>query len=283
MAAASSRTDYEERLNRVTSYIYENLDDGLDLETLAEVACLSPYHWHRIYRATRGETIAATVKRLRLHRAAGYLAQTAMGIAEIADRCGYPNVPSFTRVFESVYGMPPGRYRREGSHTRFQVGAPDRSPHSYEIAIVTLPPQSALTIEHRGSYMEIGKSFDALYGWLIARNLVQPDMRSVAIFYDDPSSVPEKDLRSRAGVVPSAPLDVEFPLELTGIAGREYAVLMHTGPYANMKAAYQWLYGEWLQESGREPANEPVFEEYLNSPRETPPSELMTKICLPLA
>ena len=49
-----------------------------------------------------------------------------------------------------------------------------------------------------------------------------------------------------------------------------------------MKAAYQWLYGEWLVRSGREPADAPVFEAYLNSPVDTPPTELLTEICLPL-
>jgi AraC-like DNA-binding protein len=39
---------YEDRLNRVTAYLYEHLDETLDLEKLAEVAALSPYHWHRV-------------------------------------------------------------------------------------------------------------------------------------------------------------------------------------------------------------------------------------------
>jgi AraC family transcriptional regulator len=49
-----------------------------------------------------------------------------------------------------------------------------------------------------------------------------------------------------------------------------------------MKAAYDWLYGEWLPQSGREPADAPAFEEYLNDPRSTPAPELRTNIYLPL-
>ena len=45
-------------------------------QTLAEVAAMSPYHWHRIYHAMRGETAVATAKRLRLQRASVELAQT---------------------------------------------------------------------------------------------------------------------------------------------------------------------------------------------------------------
>jgi len=63
----------------------------------------------------------------------------------------------------------------------------------------------------------------------------------------------------------------------------ECAVLRHRGPYATMRSAYQWLYGHWLVQSGREAADAPVFEEYLNNPRDTAPADLLTDICLPLA
>jgi AraC family transcriptional regulator len=84
---------------------------------IAEIACMSSYHWHRIYRAIHGETLAATVKRLRLHRAAGDIVRTGLAVSDIARRSGYPNLQSFNRIFKSVYGMPPARYRKEGSHT----------------------------------------------------------------------------------------------------------------------------------------------------------------------
>lgn len=71
-------TDYQERLGRVTAYLHDHLEADLDLNRLAEVAHLSPYHWHRVWHALHGETIAATVRRLRLQRATGYLANTAL-------------------------------------------------------------------------------------------------------------------------------------------------------------------------------------------------------------
>ena len=112
MNNAPSQINYEDRLNRVTAYIYDHLDDDIDLNRLADVACLSPYHWHRVYRAVTGETIAATVKRLRLHRAAGYLAHTSMPVAEIAVRSGYTNLQSFTRIFSAAYGCRPANTGR---------------------------------------------------------------------------------------------------------------------------------------------------------------------------
>jgi AraC family transcriptional regulator len=278
----SSWTDYEERLGRVISYIHDHLDDRLDLNRLAEVACLSPHHWHRVYHAIHGETIAATVKRLRLHRAAGFLANTAMPIEEIAERTGYKNLQSFTRIFGSVYGLPPAQYRRNGSHTRFQQQERERSPVMYDVVIKRLPAMQAVGVDHTGSYMEIGKAFEALFRWLGARNLIGPEMRMVGLYYDDPSSVPEEELRSRACVLVDKALPLEAPVQPTAISGGSYAVLRHKGPYADMRAAYLWFYGTWLLQSGKEIADEPILEEYLNNPRDTPPMELLTEICLPL-
>ena len=281
--AGSSWMNYEERLNRVTAYVYDHLDDEIDLYKLSEIACLSPYHWHRIYHAMRGETLAETVKRLRLQRAAGYLAQTSMTIKEIAERSGYRNLQSFTRIFRSAYDMPPAHYRKTGSHTQFRTQNLQRSNAMYDVAIKTVPKTRAASVSHTGSYMQIGKAFDILYGWLAARDLIRPGIRSIGVFYDDTTVVPEANLRSRACVVTNNGFAIEPPLEHVDILGGEYAVLGHKGPYANMKAAYQWLYAEWLVQSGREVGDAPWFEEYLNSPRDTAPAELMTEIYLPLS
>ena len=115
---------YENRLRRVSAYIHDHLDEDLDMERLAEIACMSSCHWHKIYRAIYGETLAATVKRLRLHRSAGDIVRTDLTVGEIAKRSGYPNLQSFNRIFKSVYGMPPARYRKEGSHKAFE-SSPD--------------------------------------------------------------------------------------------------------------------------------------------------------------
>ncbi len=276
------QNNYEDRLNRVIAYIYDHLDDEIDLQKLADIACMSPYHWHRVYHAVRGETITSTVKRLRLHRSAGYLAQTQIPIEEVAQRSGYPNLQSFTRIFKSVYGLPPAEYRKNGGHKRFSNAMPERMHIMYDVEFRTLPAMTAATIKHTGSYMEVGKAFDRLFGWLASQNLMNDMTRTIGIYYDDPDSVPEADLQSRAGAVLSSSPELQDPIEYTGIEGGKYAVLQHKGPYAEMKSAYQWFYGTWLPQSGREAADAPCFEEYLNNPRDTAPQDLVTEIHMPL-
>jgi AraC family transcriptional regulator len=278
------RARYEARLNRVLDHIYDHLDEPLDIDRLAAIACLSPYHWHRIYQAMVGETVAVTVRRLRLHRAAGYLANGAMPIAEIAERSGYGSLQSFSRTFSAVYGMPPAQYRKEGTHRRFRpTQSGDNQMTMREVVIRDVPAMSVISVDHVGPYMQIGKAFDSLIGWLASRNLLSAQMRMVGIYYDDPGIVPEAELRSKAGVVLPHDVDAAGPVGITPVRGGQYAVLRHQGPYSDMRAAYEWLYGTWLVQSGREAADAPVFEEYLNNPKETAPTDLLTEICLPLA
>ena len=278
----TQRNNYEGRLNRVIAYIYEHLDEEIDLQKLAEVACMSPYHWHRVYHAVRGETIAATVKRLRLHRAAGYLAHSNMPVDEVAQRSGYPNLQSFTRIFKSVYGMPPAQYRKNGGHSRFRNGSPERASIMYDVEIKNVTAIKAATVPHTGPYMEVGKAFDSLFGWLAKEDLMKDTARIIGVYYDDPDSVSEDKLRSRAGAVLSSSPELTPPFEYTEIQGGPYAVLKYKGPYADMKAAYQWFYGEWLIQSGRDAANAPCFEDYLNNPQDTAPNDLLTDIYMPL-
>lgn len=282
MSRPKERIDYQERLNRVIVFIHDHLDEEIDLNRLADVACLSPYHWHRIYHAMSGETIAATVRRLRLHRAAGLLANTTKPIETIAERSGYGGVAAFARAFAADYRMPPAQYRKEGAHAQFMARARADDGTAFEVALATLPPMRLATIDHRGSYMEIGRAFEPLFGWFAARERLGPATRSIGVYYDDPFAVAETELRSRAGLVVDDGFRFEPPLAETSIAGGRYAVLRHKGPYATMRAAYQWLYGAWLAQSGDEPADGPVFEEYLNNPRDTAPADLRTDIYLPL-
>ncbi|MDR7307250.1 AraC family transcriptional regulator [Rhodoferax saidenbachensis] len=234
MNRSHSWTDYQDRLSRVTAYIHDHLAEDLGLDQLAEVAHLSPYHWHRVYHALNGETIAATIRRLRLHRASGYLANTQLLVAQVARKCGYPNVQSFTRAFGAAYGMGPTQYRAQGGHVVFRQGLAQAAAAGYAVDIRFVP------------------------------------------------AVPEAQLRSWAGLSVPADASAAAPLQPMTLGGCTCAVLRHRGPYATMGAAYQWLYGQWLVQSGHAALDQPVFEEYLNNPRDTAPADLLTDIYLPL-
>jgi AraC family transcriptional regulator len=285
MNKAHSWIDYQERLSRVTAYMHDHLAESLDLNHLAEVAHLSPFHWHRVYQALYGESIATTVRRLRLHRGTGYLANTTLPVEQVARKCGYPNAQSFARAFAAHYGMSPTRYRTEGAHMAFRQGQVDAgkvAAAGYTVTVRYVPQVQLAGMAHRGAYMQVGKAFELAFARMAAQGLMRCDTRWMAVYYDDPFVVPEAQLQSRAGLSVPAGCAAQTPLEPFTLGGGLCAVLRHQGPYATMGAAYQWLYGQWLVQSGYEAGDSPVFEEYYNNPRDTPPDQLLSDIYLPL-
>src|SRR5262249_20809830 len=119
-----TRSFYEERVQRAIDRIVANLDEALDLGALAKDACLSPFHFHRVFRGMVGETPVELGRRLRLERAASALADTDRGITQLAFEAGYDTHEAFTRAFRARYGASPSEFRqraRAEGCTRAQI------------------------------------------------------------------------------------------------------------------------------------------------------------------
>ncbi|MDH4442721.1 MAG: AraC family transcriptional regulator [Rhizobium sp.] len=273
---------YSDRLDRVLDYIYAHLDDDLSFDTLAEVACLSSYHWSRIYSAMRGETVVATIRRLRLQRAADQLANADTVLETIIRRAGYSSADSFGRAFKEAYGTSPSSYRENGSHSAFMAATLADNADSFPVTLESLPERRCAGIDHAGSYMQIDHAMGKLFVELSRRSALPAQPAMIGVFFDDPDLVAEQTLRSRACMPVSQPVAIDAPLVETVLRGGCYARLSYKGPYADMRGAYRWLLGVWLPASGYEPDDAPIFEAYLNDPREVPPAELRTDIHLPL-
>lgn len=272
---------YENRILRVLDYIHDNPDGDLSLDQLADVAAMSRFHWHRVFNAITGETCAQAVRRIRLHRAASALVITTTPVAEISQSVGYPNLGSFSRAFTEAYGKSPAAFRKAGCHLPQR---PDFKTGAYPMYPVTIreePARRLVGLSHTGDYHLIGKKFEA-FGALCQTRGLWPQISGVAaVYYDNPAEVAAADLRSFAGAVFSGDA-VPEGMEERHLDSGKVAVLTYKGPYSGISAAYQSLYGNWLPASGEEPADTPCYELYLNNPREVPPEELVTEICLPL-
>jgi AraC family transcriptional regulator len=277
-----TQASYRDRLNRVIDHVHANLDEDLSFDAMAEIACLSPYHWSRIYAAMQGETIAASIRRLRLQRAADRLANGDMAIESIAQKAGYASVEAFGRAFREAFALTPAAYREGGSHAAFKAAKATSDVAGFPVEIVTLAPRRCAGIDHVGSYMQIDHAMGRLFGELAARDMIPAEPQMIGLFFDDPDLGPEEELRSRAVLPVSGDKAIEAPMVETTLAGGLYARLSYTGPYADMRGAYRWLLGTWLPASGHEPGDAPIFEAYLNDPREVPQSQLRTDIHLPL-
>lgn len=276
------RNNYENRMARVIDYIHDNLAGDLSLDVLADVAAMSRFHWHRVFHALTGETMAQATRRIRLFRASNMLIETDLPMAKISAACGYPNIQSFTRAFRAVLGLTPTEFRKRGVRP---VGGPDHSNRNddmFDVTIKTTPEIRLAALPHTGPYIEIGAGFEKIVGIVAARGIGDQVGPLTGVYYHDPSCTPSKDLKSLAGVQVSQDFEIIDPLEEFIIPSGASAVLLHRGHYAQLHKAYTYLYAHWLPNSGREARDVPPYEVYLNSPQDTAPDDLQTQIVIPL-
>jgi len=275
---------YERRILRVLSHIHDNLDGDLSLDTLAKVACMSPFHWHRVFFGITGESLANCIRRIRMDRATFLLLQSKQSVADIATQCGYGNVQSFARSFEADYGLTPSKFRK--SDIAFRASDPPKlnAPKSFDIEVRRQPEIRLVADSHSGDYQFLGRTISQLHARAALRALELEDINvaSVAVLHDDPLLVAEPDLRSDIGFVISKTLTLPDGFREVRIAPSRCAVLHFKGPYVGLFEAYQYLYGHWVPNNGVELSDAPIYAIILDDPRGVPPNDIRTDICLPL-
>ncbi|MDD3920578.1 MAG: AraC family transcriptional regulator [Eubacteriales bacterium] len=103
------------RLNEAVAYLEENLDGEIDLNTAAQKAVCSPFHFQRMFTYLCGIPLGEYLRRRRMSMAAGDLLTTDERVIDIALKYGYDSPTAFSRAFHSVHGMSPSEARKEGA------------------------------------------------------------------------------------------------------------------------------------------------------------------------
>jgi AraC family transcriptional regulator len=103
---------HDGRLRRVLAYIEEHLAEDITVADLANVACLSIFHFTRAFAATMGVPPHRYVSQRRLESAKVMIATGRASLREIALDCQFSSESSFTRAFRRAIGMTPAAYRQ---------------------------------------------------------------------------------------------------------------------------------------------------------------------------
>lgn len=282
MNRPATTESYSRRLQRVAEHIWAHLDEPMDLAELADIACFSPFHFHRVYRATMGETVAETLARLRLMRAARHLAHETLPIAEVARRAGYGSTAAFSRAFRASYGRPPSAFRADkAACAETAPPSPTAGAVAMQVEIRDFGPMRLAYVPHRGPPQTVGRAFDKLMAWAGPRGLTLPPHWGVAVWTSDMMNTPPEGQEAIAGLTVGPELQADETVGVYEVPGGRHAVVLYKGPFVHIGRAYDMLFA-WLPTSGEEPADRPLFEINLNDPRRTTPEELLTQVCLPL-
>jgi AraC-like DNA-binding protein len=101
------------RLCRARDYLGACYRDRVTLEKAASEACLSPFHFNRLFTHAFGETPHEFVTRIRLDEAKKLLLAENHSVTDICMDIGYESLGSFSMRFRSLTGLSPAAFRRE--------------------------------------------------------------------------------------------------------------------------------------------------------------------------
>ncbi len=109
----------ENRLSHVVRYIRENLYEPLQIDDLSKKACMSPSHFHRVFKTELGISPIEFINNERIKLAVGLLQDSTRTIKDIYMQCGFESRSYFNRVFKTRHQISPGEYQSKIQKLKF--------------------------------------------------------------------------------------------------------------------------------------------------------------------
>jgi AraC family transcriptional regulator len=280
MKTRRTEQDYRARVARVVAAIVANPMVDHSLEDLARLAHFSPFHFHRVYSSIAGETMAATIRRVRLALAARLLAQGGQSITQVGLAVGYESPQAFTRAFGQFVGQSPRKFQQQ-MRVPFIDAAPILPCRDMDappiVQIVERPMQAVHALRHHGPFSTIPHTHRQLRAYAGTRTV----LNWLGVSCGDPD-VPRNFSYHAAVALPDNETIDGKEIERFEIPAGLYAAHRLAGPYTRINAAVHVLFAQWLPGSGYEPDHRPTLEHYLNSPRQVAPAALRTDLLIPI-
>ena len=274
MPSRSTELSYRDRVARVVAAIVADPMAEHRLEDLAALAHFSPFHFHRVYASIVGESVSATVRRVRLARAASLLAQGDESITQVGQAVGYDSPQAFSRAFGQFTGQSPRAFQqRLHAPEDTDEPVPERAG---DVRVIELPARQVLAMRH------VGPSATIPYTWHRMKALVgeRPQSDWLGLSVGEPTQA--EGFAYFVGVEPRGFASTQVELETLVIPAGTWAVHELAGPHTRINTAFDAVYARWMPGSGYEPDQRPALERYLNSSRDTAPSDLRTELLVPI-
>ncbi|MEP0174323.1 MAG: AraC family transcriptional regulator [Paraglaciecola sp.] len=99
----------DQRLQNVIEHIDTHISDVMPIEALAQIACLSPTQFKKLFKAQLGIPPMQHVIKMRMEKAQALLIHTDSPPHIIAEQVGYSDYTAFSRRFTQHFGLPPSK------------------------------------------------------------------------------------------------------------------------------------------------------------------------------
>ena len=103
----------DERMKRVLEYVHSHISDSINIEQLADVACITKPYFIRLFKHEFGFPPVQYINRKKVERAQLLLFTTDKAVKEVAFILGFSDQNYFIRLFRKLTGITPQEYRRK--------------------------------------------------------------------------------------------------------------------------------------------------------------------------
>ncbi len=302
MKSLSRRAHQRNSINRACNFAYAHIAEELDLDRLADVACLSKFHFARVFNKHFGEPPIQFLQRIRLERAARNLIyQPNKPITQIALDTGFSNPQSFSQVFKKRFRVSPRPFKQyntvmKRSHAIHQypdavvdwpkIEFPELEWAELPVRIEVRPEYRVAYIRHLGPYngvhCRIIETYQLLENWARTRNLLNEDTASLSVCPDHSAFTPFKYCIYDAGIVVPDGFPEDEVVSIQTIPSGTYAVLKVKCTDENIEDVWEWLTSVWLPSSGHILSTLPAYEYYPPTPKQYICPQNGVELCLRL-
>ncbi|MEM7425131.1 MAG: GyrI-like domain-containing protein [Pseudomonadota bacterium] len=270
------------RVNRVSNFAYENVTRPIDLDSLADVACWSKFHFSRVFADHLRESPLRFLWRLRLERAARSLVHLPEdSVTDVALNSGFSSSQTFSKTFRQRFNMSPRAFRsgaleepdlpRAMSEFKTalcwpEVYTPLLTRAHVPVRIEERPDYRVAYIRqigpYFGAYCGIQDTFGRLEAWARARGIWDAETAAVGVCPDHSAITPPERCRYDAGIIVSEEMREDEVVSIQTVRAGLYAVFPIACEDVKLDNVWEWFTSVWLPASGYTREFLPSYEFY---------------------
>ncbi len=292
---------YENKINKATAYILENLSSDLNWKDVSRYCAISEYHFHRIFTAFMNETPREFIIRKRLEKAMAVIAYRTeqTDLQNLAFECGYSSQSNFNKAFKGYFGVTPGQVEKKEVEIKSKIGKL-KSRYGKDFQIRNLYPDGeindGLLTNEVSMKAEIKEFPERKVIYRMSENgykresiqklwtefmtdlaNIGNNVEAAAVFgvgHDNPQVTPEEKCRYDACVSPDSLTEVPKNEKEQTFPHGKYACFHYKGSGEKLLQFYLEIFKNWFVKNGYEPGDFPLIERYIHVDKDDPQADI---------